>query len=71
MLFLVPGVASVVLLVLMWRGGFLSRPGLVAVWCAGGLALQFFGATFSPAWVAGLLINVVVAIYLSIRLKLT
>jgi hypothetical protein len=71
MLFLVPGIASVVLLALMWRGGFLSRPGLVAAWCAAGLVLQFFAAAFSPVWVMGLLINVGVAIYLSIRLKLS
>ena len=56
---------------LMWRSDLLSRPGLVATWVAAGIALQYFGVRYSPMWLVGLLINVSVAIYLSIRLKLS
>ncbi len=71
MLFLLPGIASVVLFALMWRGGFLRRPGTVAAICISGVALQFLGAAFSLAWLLGLLINVTMAVYLSIRLKVS
>lgn len=71
MFFLLPAIASVVLFVLLWRGGLLARPGLVAAGCAGGVCLQFLSSMFSPMWVAGLLVNVGMAVYLSLRLKMS
>lgn len=71
-LFLIPGLASGVMFVLLWRGGLLSRPGLVGGLCATGIILQFFlGEPSTLIWLAGLLINVAVAVYLSVRLKVS
>jgi hypothetical protein len=70
MFFLLPCIAGGVLFVLAWRAGLLSRPGLVgAAWVAG-FVLQFFlGGRSVWIWLTGLLINVGVGVYLSVRLK--
>jgi hypothetical protein len=70
MLFLLPAIASTVLFVLAWGGGLLPRPGVVgAAWVAG-IVLQFFlGGRSMWIWLAGVLINVGVGVYLSVRLK--
>jgi hypothetical protein len=70
MFFLLPAIAGGVLFVLAWGGGLLSRPGLVgAAWVAG-IVLQFFvGGRSMWIWLAGLLINVGVGVYLSLRFK--
>ena len=70
MLFLLPGVSSMVLLAFLWKGGYLSHPLLIAVWCVLAIALQVISNFGSPVWLAGLLMNVGAAIYLLIRLKL-
>jgi hypothetical protein len=71
-LFLIPGIASGVLFVLLWRAGLLSRPGPVGACCVTGITLQFFlGGRSTSIWLAGLLINVAVGVYLSIRLKVS
>ena len=70
MLFLLPGVLSLVLLAFLWRGGFLSYPILIAIWCVIGIVLQVISDFGSPLWLIGLLMNVGAAIYLFIRLKL-
>jgi hypothetical protein len=69
-LFYLPAVASVVLFMLCWRAGLIARPGMVGGWCVSGIALQLVGDAFSPAWAAGLVISVGVAIYLSVQLKI-
>jgi hypothetical protein len=70
MFFLLPAIASGVLFVLAWRGGLLSRPSLVGAACAAGIVTQFvLGGRSMWIWLAGLLINVGVAVYLAIRLK--
>jgi hypothetical protein len=69
-LYLMPGIASVVLFVLLWRNGLLGHPRLVGVCCLTGLVLQFSGSRYVGVWLAGLLVNVGIALYLSIRLKL-
>jgi hypothetical protein len=71
-LFLIPAIASVVLFVLTWRGGLLSRPGLVGAWYLTGVTLQFLlGGQSTLIWLAGLLMNAAVGVYLSIRLKMS
>jgi hypothetical protein len=69
-MFFVPGVFSVVLLAFLWKSGSVRHPVVVACWCALGIILQARGAFASPDWLAGLLMSVTAAIYLSIRLKL-
>ena len=69
-MFLVPPVASVVLFVLLWWADLLARPVRVGACVVGGVLVQFLAPAFSVVWVAGLLLNVGVAVYLSIRLKL-
>ena len=70
MLFLLPGVLSIVLLAFLWRSGFLRYPLLTAVWCLVGIVLQVISDFGSPIWLVGLLMNVGAAIYMIIRLKL-
>jgi hypothetical protein len=64
-----PPIASTVLFFACWRGELISRPGIVGSWWAVGIALQLVGARFSPVWLAGVLINVGLAVYLSLVLK--
>ena len=70
MLFLLPGVLSIVLLAFLWRSGYVRHPLLIAGWCLVGIGLQVMSNFGSPGWLAGLLMSVGVAIYLSILLKL-
>jgi hypothetical protein len=70
-LFLLPGTASVVMFILLCTGGVLARPKLVGTCCATGLVLQFSGSGSGGVWLAGLLINVGMAMYLSVRLMLS
>lgn len=69
MLFLLPGVLSIVLLAFLWRSGNLSHPVLNAGWCLIGIGLQVISDFGSPGWLVGLLMNVGAAIYMIIRLK--
>ena len=70
MLYLLPGVLSIVLLAFLWRSGYVRHPLLISGWCLVGIGLQVISNFGSPGWLAGLLMSVGVAIYLSIRLKL-
>ena len=70
MLYLLPGVLSIVLLAFLWRIGDVGHPLLIAGWCLVGIGFQLIGDFGSPGWLVGLLMNVGAAIYLSIRLKL-
>lgn len=60
-------VASVVLLAFLWWGDILDRPHLVGI----GLAAQLLAPVYSLIWLAGILLNAGIVIYLSIRLKLS
>ena len=70
-LFLLPGIASLTMFILLWRNDLLTHPRVVGVCCAIGLTLQFVGGQRVGVWLAGLLVNVGIAVYLSIRLKLS
>jgi len=70
MLYLLPGVLSIVLLAFLWRSGYVRHPLLISGWCLVGIGLHVISDFGSPGWLAGLLMSVGVAIYLSIRLKL-
>ncbi len=69
-MFLIPPVASAVLFLLLWWADLLARPVRTGVCVAGGVVVQLLAPAFSVAWVVGLLLNVGMAVYLSIRLKL-
>jgi len=69
-MFLIP-VASVTLLVFLWWADLLPRPYVVAACVLVGVAGQLLAPVYSLAWVAALLLNVGVAIYLVILLKLS
>jgi hypothetical protein len=69
-MFLVPPVASIILFVLLWWTNRLARPVRTGICVVGGMLVQFLAPTFSLVWVAGLLANVSMAVYLTIRLKL-
>ena len=70
-LYLLPGIASLTMFVLLWKNDLLARPFMVGAWCVTGLCLQFLGGGHVAVWLGGLLINVGVAVYLIIRLKLS
>ena len=71
LLFLLPSIASLTMFVFLWRNDLLTHPRIVGVCCAIGLTLQFLGGQYVGVWLAGLLVNVGMAVYLSIRLKLS
>jgi hypothetical protein len=67
---LIPAVASGVLFMLLWLGGLLSRPLVVGAWWGAGVCLQFIlGGSIGIVSLAGLLMNVALGVYLSVRLK--
>ena len=69
-MFLIPPVACIVLFVLSAWASLLSRPGMVGGLVVIGVTAQFVAPVYSAAWVTALLVNVGVAVYLTIRLKL-
>jgi len=70
-MFLLPPIASVVLFLFTWRADILSRPFLLGAFVLLAVATQLISPAFSLAWFAAALLNVGVAIYLAIRLKLS
>ena len=67
-LYLIPPVASGVMLVLLWD--VLSHPRLVGACWLVGILLQFaLGEPFNVPWLGGLLLNVALAVGLAIRWK--
>jgi hypothetical protein len=70
-MFLIPPVASVILFVFLWRADLLPRPHVVGGCVLVGVAVQLLALVCSLAWFAAALLNVGVAIYLAIRLKLS
>lgn len=69
-MFLIPPIVSVLFLGLLWWGRHLPRPRLLAAIVACGVTAQLVAPAFSLAWVLALLLNVAVAVYLTIRMKL-
>jgi hypothetical protein len=71
LLYLIPAAASGALFILLWVFGVLSRPLLVGAWWLSGICLQFFlGDAGNLVSLAGLLMNVTLGVYLSVRLKM-
>lgn len=70
LIFWIPAIASLLLLMAARRTGLFPRIGLLVVWYFVALALQVVGQTFSPAWTIGLVLQVLLALYVTIRLKL-
>jgi hypothetical protein len=68
LIFWIPAVASAALLMVCWDE--LRRPLLHLVWFATALILQAGWGVFSPPWVAGMVPQTGLAIYLAIRWKL-
>jgi hypothetical protein len=63
-------VASAVSLWFAWSSGFLRRPILFIAWFGFALSLQLVAYRFSPVWAIGLSLQVILAAYLGIRMKL-
>ncbi len=71
-LYLVPAFATGLMLGVLWLSDELSHPLAIAVCWLIGIALQFFVSRgLDVVWLAGLLINVVIGVYLAVRMKLT
>lgn len=66
-----PPIASVVLFLFVWWMDLLTRPLLVGGAVLVGVAAQILAPAYSPVWFAATLLNVGVALYLGIRLKLS
>jgi hypothetical protein len=70
LMFWIPLVASVAAGWVALGSGILARPIPLVLWCLTALLLQFASGLFSVPWIAGLVAQSALAIYLSIRLKL-
>jgi hypothetical protein len=69
LIFWIPAIASLLLLMSAWRTGVFARPGVLVAWYLLAFAFQVIGGLFSPVWTAGLVLQVLLAIYIVIRLK--
>ena len=67
--FWLPGIAAAISLWLAIRSGILAQPVVFVAWFLVGALCQAKGAMFSPLWAAGLVSQVVLAIYLQIKLR--
>jgi len=72
MIFWVPIIASAVFLFVLWSTDELPRGQalFLLLWLMGAGFLQFFGGSIG-VWVIGLVAQVILAIYLSIRWKIS
>ena len=68
--FWLPGTVAAVSLVVAWKSGILSRPSVAMTVFALGLLLQTWGMLFSHAWALDLVCQVVLAIYLQIKIQI-
>ena len=68
-LFWLPAIVSAASILLL-EGGIAAQPRIVPLWFAVALLAQFFCATYSPGWIAGILLQTVLALYLMARMKL-
>ena len=69
LIFWIPAIASLLLLLTARRTGLLTRLGALVAWYLVALVLQVIGQIFSPAWTVGLVLQVLLALYILIRLK--
>ena len=65
--FAIPAVASIVILWRSWRDGPFRRPWLLAVACALFALVQFQSPILSRSWLAAVLAQVALAIYMAVR----
>ena len=70
LIFWIPAATAAVSLWIAGSSGILRRPLLALAWFGAALILQLTSAKFSPPWVIGLVLQVVLAVYLVLRLKL-
>lgn len=70
MIFWIPAAASAVSLWIAWGGGILRRPLLFLTWLVVAFVLQYVASLFSPGWAIGLVLQVILAVYLGIRMRL-
>ncbi len=70
-MFLIPPVASAILLIIVWSADKLRRPGVAACCVLVAVLAQWLAPTYSGLWLTALLVNVGLAIYLAIRVKLS
>ena len=69
-MFWIPPIASSVILLLAWQVDLLRVPRAVTIGWAVALLFQGVAGLFSPVWLIGLVIQVVVALYLVLKLAL-
>jgi hypothetical protein len=68
-LFWLPAIASACSMILL-EGGIAAQPRIVPLWFIAALLAQFFCAVYSAGWIAGILLQTVLALYLMARMKL-
>jgi hypothetical protein len=69
-MFWIPPIASTIMLLLGWRSGVILVPRPVTAGWAIALLFQGMAGLFSPLWVIGLVLQVIVALYLAFKLTL-
>ena len=68
-IFWLPTIASAVMLLIARNSGFLTNMRTLVIWFALTLVFQIVGDTFSPLWAIGLVLQVVLAVYMAIKIK--
>jgi hypothetical protein len=71
-LFWLPAIASASLMAILWAGGGLSgrAPALLASWFVLALLAQYLGTATSVVWVAGLVLQTALAVFLLLKHRL-
>ena len=69
-IFWLPTIASAVMLLIAGNFGFLTNVRTLVVWFGLALFFQIVGDIFSPIWAIGLVLQVVLAVYMAIKIKL-
>ena len=65
-LYMLPAIASLGLMLIL-DGGLGGHHWIIPLWFALAFLAQSFSAVYSPTWVAGIVLQVILAIYLSAR----
>ncbi len=73
LIFWIPAVASAVLLLICWQlEELVGKIGVVLIaWFLIALGMQFLSTLMSPFWALGIVLQVMLAIFLSLRLKVS
>ena len=69
-IFWLPTIASAVMLFIAGQAGLLNRVGRLILWFLFALVMQIVGQMFSPLWTIGLVVQVILAVYMAIQIKL-